>query len=117
MQISAEDLDGGIRKISLDGRLDNDGAKAVEAQFNSLANHQAAVIVDMAGVVFLASYGIRVLLIVAKSVAQRGGKLVVFSPHQLVAQVLEAAGLDLAIPLCQSLDDARIAVSMMRPAG
>jgi anti-anti-sigma factor len=111
MNIEAETLDGGIVKISLAGRMDVQGAQEVDIKFNGYTANQRAVIVDMSAVNFLASIGIRTLLLVAKAVSLRGGKMILLNPDQNVSHVLDMAGIDTVIPISRSLDDARAAVS------
>ena len=111
MKIEAESLDGGILKINLAGRMDVQGAQEIDLKFTGYTAKQRAVIVDMSAVDFLASIGIRTLLLSAKAVSSRGGKMVVLNPDANVTKVLEMAGIDTLIPICRSLDEARTAVS------
>ena len=111
MNIETESLDSGILKISLAGRMDVQGAQEIDLKFNGYTANQRAVIVDMSAVDFLASIGIRTLLLSAKAVSSRGGKMVVLNPDANVTKVLEMAGIDTLIPICRSLDEARTAVS------
>jgi len=111
MRIEAESLGGGILKINLAGRMDVQGAQDVDLKFTGYTANQRAVIVDMSLVNFLASLGIRTLLLSAKAVSQRGGKMVLFNPDPGVTRTLEVSGIDTLIPICRSLDEARSAVS------
>ncbi len=60
---------------------------------------------------FLSSYGIRVLLVGAKIVNGKGGKLVILCPDNNVAKVLKTAGTDTLIPTFQNEDAAAAAVA------
>ncbi len=111
MHIEAENLDGGILKLNLVGRMDVQGSSEIDVKFTSYAARQRSVIVDMSAVDFLASIGIRTLLLTAKAMSQRGGKMVLFNPDSNVTQVLEMAGIDTLIPIVRSLDEARGAFS------
>ena len=110
MQIEAETLDGGILKISLAGRMDMLGAQEIDLKFTGYTARQHAVIVDLSAVNFLASIGIRTLLLAAKAISQRSGKMVVLNPDENVTRTLEMAGIDTLIPICRSLDEARSSV-------
>jgi anti-anti-sigma factor len=112
MNIESESLDNGILKISLAGRMDVHGTQEIDLKFNGYTASQRSVIVDMSAVNFLASIGIRTLLLVAKAITQRGGKMVILNPDSNVAHVLEMAGIDTLIPICRSFDEARSAVSV-----
>lgn len=107
MQIESESLDSGILKISLAGRMDVQGTQEIDLKFTGYAARQKAVAVDMSAVSFLASIGIRTLLLAAKAISQRGGKMVLVNPDTNVTHILEMAGIDTLIPICRSLEEAR----------
>ncbi len=111
MELETEQIDGGITIIHLVGRMDVRGAQDVDLKFAGVtAGNQGAFYVDMSQVDFLASIGIRTLLVSAKAVKARGGKLVLLNPTELVAGVLEMAGIADLIPAFHELDAARAAV-------
>ena len=100
MQLESELLDDKALKVVLDGRLDIEGASAIDLQFTALtATKKAGVLVDLGKVTFLASIGIRTLLSSAKACAARGGKLVVYNPQPMVRDVLESSGVSTLIPV------------------
>jgi|SRR6516164_11464183 anti-anti-sigma factor len=99
MDISVDDLAGGITKVVLRGRFDTTGAVVVELPFNKIVTEQRKIIVDLSAVNFLASYGIRVLLVGAKIAKSKGGSLVILCPDNNVAKVLRTAGMDSLIPI------------------
>ena len=112
MEIDAETVEGGITKIRLSGRMDVQGTSTIETRFTAHAvKDNAAVIVDMSGVSFLASIGIRALILVAKALEQRHGRIALLNPDAAVRKVLEMAGVDSLIPVCDSLESARSAVA------
>jgi anti-sigma B factor antagonist len=102
MDMSVDDLAGGISKVVLRGRFDTTGAVVVELPFNKLVTEKRKIIVDLSAVTFLASYGIRVLLVGAKIVNGKGGNLVILCPDNNVAKVLKTAGMDALIPIHQT---------------
>jgi anti-sigma B factor antagonist len=102
MDIATEDLGDEITKITLRGRLDTAGAVQLGLPFNRLATEKRKVLVDLSNVSFLASYGIRVLLVGAKIVDGKNGKLVLSSPDPNVAKVLITAGIDQVIAIFDS---------------
>jgi anti-anti-sigma factor len=101
MDIAVEDLAGGITKVVLRGRFDTTGAVVVELPFNKIVTEKQKILVDLSAVSFLASYGIRVLLVGAKIAKGKDGKLVILCPENNVAKVLKTAGTDTLIPLFQ----------------
>jgi anti-sigma B factor antagonist len=63
-------------------------------------------VIDMALVDFIASIGIRHLVMTAKAVARGSGKLVLLDPNPMVTEVLVVAGLDQLLPIVRSEDEA-----------
>ncbi|MFL6797996.1 MAG: STAS domain-containing protein [Xanthobacteraceae bacterium] len=112
MNITVEDIPGGIAKIRLSGRFDTTGAVMVELPFNKTVTEKQKVLVDLSEVNFLASYGIRVLLVGAKLARAKQGKLVVVCPDNNVAKVLKIAGTDSLIPMFHSQADAAAALAV-----
>lgn len=62
MAFSTEELAGGITKVVLDGRLDIEGAAAVDLKMNVIAGSEKAVLIDLQNVSFLGSMGLRALV-------------------------------------------------------
>ena len=98
MDIAVEQLAAGIAKIGLHGRLDTTWSVVSELPFNRALADKRRVMVDLTGVTFLSSYAIRLLLIGAKMLEGKGGKLVVVCSEGNVAKVLKTAGTDTLIP-------------------
>ena len=106
MQMTTESLNNGATRVSLEGQLDITGFQAIDSSFNELASRADGMVVDMSGVDFLASIGIRTLVMAAKSQNQRNQKLIILSPHETVEKVLRTAGIDQLIPICESEQEA-----------
>ena len=58
MKMAVEPVAPGVVKVILDGRLDIAGAGVIDLQFSAIAGSHRGVVVDLAGVSFLASIGI-----------------------------------------------------------
>jgi len=110
MPISTEELEGGITRVILDGRLDIEGAAAVDLPMNVIAGSKKAVIVDLQNVSFLGSMGLRALVAPARAIKGRGGKVVIFGPNELVEKVLKTSGVDTLVPIYHDLQAAIAAV-------
>jgi anti-anti-sigma factor len=98
MDMIVENMAGGITKLVLRGRFDTASAVAVELPFNEIAIQHRKVVIDLSAVSFLSSYGIRLLLVGAKIVHGRGGKLVLVCSDKNVLKVLSTAGTGALIP-------------------
>lgn len=110
MAIAIEELAGGITKVILDGRLDIEGAAAVDLKMNVIAGRSKMVLVDLQSVSFLGSMGLRALLAPARAIKSRGGKIVLFGPSDSVEKVLKTAGIDALIPVHHELQSALAAL-------
>lgn len=107
MNINEEQLNDGVVKINLSGRMDIEGVGQIETKFAGMtAAPRMSIVVDMSEVPYMSSIGIRALLINAKAVSRRGGKFVLLSPQRDVKKVLETSGIDQLIGLYSDLDDA-----------
>jgi anti-anti-sigma factor len=106
MEMSIEDVERGATLIVLRGRLDREAASAIEPRFNDMAGSQKPLIIDLSGVNYIASMGMRMFLVIAKTIAARGGKMALMAPSPDVAGVLKTAGIPIAIPVRATLDDA-----------
>jgi anti-sigma B factor antagonist len=110
MRMQASELDSDTYLIYLTGRLDIIGVGEIETKFAGYcAVNGTCVLVDMSGVEFLASIGIRMLVLNAKSVAKRGGKMFLLKPTPDVFHVLDVSGIPPIVPVYQDLQSARAA--------
>ena len=98
---------GPIRVIKLIGNLDILGVGEIETKFAGYcAGDGARVLVDLSEVDYMASIGIRLLTINAKSLASRRGRMALLKPNANVKNVLEMTGIPSIIPMYDSLESA-----------
>jgi len=107
MDLRSEQLAEGVEKISLVGRMDSIGGHDIDTRFAALvATRKLLAVVDLSEVSFLASIGIRTLVINARAQSMRGGGMALVNPQPLVAEVLKMAGIDTIIPVYPDVDTA-----------
>jgi anti-sigma B factor antagonist len=107
MELQYSETDNNIRVIKLIGKLDIVGVGQIETRFAGYcAGDGVRVIVDLSEVDFLASIGIRLLTLTAKSIASRGGKMVLLKPIPDVQHVLEITGIPAIIPIYSHFESA-----------
>lgn len=106
MTISTETMDGGITRVVLDGRLDIQGAAAIDLKMNVLAGSSKFLLVDMRNVSFIGSMGLRSLVTPAQALRRRGGKMALMAPVPMVEEVLKASNIDQIIPIVPDLESA-----------
>jgi anti-anti-sigma factor len=95
-----EDLAEDLRRIRLGGRLDMVGVGEIDLRFTTLAaSKPLKVLVDLAGVSFLASVALRCIISSAKALDQKGGRMVLFiADNSLVQTTLDTVGVSDFIP-------------------
>jgi anti-sigma B factor antagonist len=100
MELQFSELENGIGLIKLSGTLDTPGVGAIETKFAGYSSgDNVKVLVDLSAVDFLASIGIRIKILTAKSVVNRGGKFVLLGPGENVMNTLEMTGVRDIIPI------------------
>jgi anti-anti-sigma factor len=110
MQISTEELAGGVTRVELDGRMDIAGSAAVDMKMNLIAGSAKKLLIDLQKVSFLGSMGLRSIVFPARAVHSRGGKVVLFAPNEMVESVLKTSGIDSLLPIHHNLDAALAAL-------
>jgi anti-anti-sigma factor len=93
--------------VALAGRLDGLTSDTVKSRLLDVIQGTALrLVIDFAGVTYISSAGLRVLLEVAKRVAAVKGKLVLCAMGRDVRQVFDLAGFAALMPLCASREEA-----------
>ncbi len=107
MRLEYSELDGNTCLIALSGRLDIIGTGEIETRFAGYcAVNGCRVLVDLSGVDFMASIGIRMLVLNANSVASRGGRMFILNPTENVQHILDISGVPPIIPIFDSVESA-----------
>ncbi len=107
MEFTATELMKGIILLKLQGRMDITGVNKIGTSFTGYcAGERPKIIVDLAGVDFLTSIGIRLLVTNAKSIMSRGGKMVILNPTPEVMGVLEITDIPAIIPVYSQIESA-----------
>jgi len=110
MELSTQELDGGVTRVALDGRMDIAGAAAVDMKMNLIAGSANKLLIDLQKVTFLGSMGLRSIVLPARAVKSKGGKVVLFAPTEMVESVLKTSGIDAILPVHHDLANALAAL-------
>ena len=113
MDMDIISLKGGITCIRLRGRLDAPGADAIGIRFSAAAGAAPCrVVVDLSGVDFIASLGMRLLIASARNAKARNGVMVLVGATAVVHDVLAQMAIDQIMPIvateAQALQQARM---------
>lgn len=98
MEMKSIDL-GGVTRINLSGSLDFKSTPDLESRFAAIADNVKSAIIDLSEIDYLSSIGVRALLATGKSIASRGGKLVLLNPQNVVRTVLFTTGVNSVMPI------------------
>lgn len=106
MKVDVINVENGITKLVLNGSMNVQGACDLEASFNELVKTTNKMILDLKNVHFLASRGMRTLVVSARQLRDKGGDLVLVNPQAAVEQVMKTAGIDTIVPIAPDLNAA-----------
>jgi anti-sigma B factor antagonist len=106
VELLAEEED--LVNVSVTGRLDTVGTGRIDTQFTAMvAPRGKHALVDISGVTFLASMGIRLLVGVARTLARHQKQIVLYAPQPLVRESIENTGLKDMLQMVDSEQEAR----------
>ena len=111
MELIVEELPGGFTRAAPVGRMDIEGALAVDESFKTLSRLKRKLIIDLADVSFMASMGLRTLMMAARSLNEVGGRATIANPQPNVEKVLETSGIGDVLGVHPSVDAAVAALS------
>ena len=83
--------DGGRLAIKVEGRLDTNTSPELEAELK--LDGVSEVVFDFAGLEYISSAGLRVLMTAQKAMMACGGKMSIASPNDMVRGVFDITGM------------------------
>ena len=84
-----------LHLIEVIGRINHDGATTLHDKVTgALARDRTALLVDLRGVDYINSSGLRALVQLYKKIKQQNGTLILVNPTENVKRLLELVGLD-----------------------
>lgn len=102
LNITKSEQDGAL-VVQIEGEIDLSTASQFEKELLDSMGQGANLVVDLAGVDFMDSTGIGVLVRTSKKVTANGGIMGLLSAKGSVRRVIEVSGLDGVIPLYDDL--------------
>jgi len=112
MPILFQDIDNGVTKIVISGRIDIAGSGEIDTPLSVAGGTRRNVVVDLSGVSFMASLGLRSIVLSGKAILRKGGKIVILSPQPIVEEVITTSGIDEIIPIYH---DELLAIAAVSP--
>lgn len=87
------------------GRVDSANAREFEQALSAAISDDSKVVLDLGGLAYISSSGLRVLLLVAKALRNKGAEFGLCSLSDPIREVFEISGFDKIIPIYGSLAD------------
>ena len=94
------------RELTASSAIVERSAIDLSQRFQTLAESAKALIVDASKVTFIASLGVRTLMVSAKTLMRRGAYMAVCGPSEGVEAVLRSTGFDELVGLHPDVEDA-----------
>lgn len=85
--------EGATLTLQLSGRLDTDTASQLDDEIAALPDMITNLVIDMDDLEYVASSGLRVLLMATKIMRSRGGDCTMVNVPDLITEVFEMTGL------------------------
>ena len=106
MDIKTERNDGTLIARA-EGRIDGVNARDFEeAMKAAISSDDSTVVIDLEGLSYISSAGLRVILLIAKTLRKRNAELVLCSLSDPIREVFEISGFDKIIPVHGSREQA-----------
>ena len=111
MQVQTEER-GGVSILALTGRMDATTANVFEEACRALLNAGAKkIVVDLGGIEYISSAGLRVILTMVKASKSAAATLAFCSMQSMVAEVFKISGFSSMLPIYATRDEAVSALS------
>ena len=106
---------GTARVLAPSGRLDHDNCEAFQADLaphlEACARDRLALVLDLSGLEYVSSAGLRCLMIAAKQANSRSGRILVASMQPVVAEIFQISRFSLVLEVFATMREALAAVS------
>jgi len=90
------------------GRIDGTNAGGAEADIKAMIEAgNTSLVLDLSGVDYMSSAGLRVVLVAAKSTRAAGGKTVIAGARPAILEILKMSGFDRVIEITPDLEQAQ----------
>lgn len=106
MEINIETL-GKVKIVGLQGRLDANSSPLVEKQLQALMDQdQERLVLDLSGLTYISSLGLRIFIAAAKNVQKVNGKLALAGLNEHIYEIFKIAHFTSIFSIYRSRDEA-----------
>lgn len=112
MQMTVIDENDSFTHVALSGRVDINSIGDLDQKFTELlVERQRPAIVDLSGVEYMSSIGLRMLVAASKPLGEHNAAMVLLNPKPNVEEVLKTSAFHRIMPIVQGLDNALQAIN------
>lgn len=99
--------DGDALIVSAAGRVDGTNAQSFDTSLDeTIGTEQSAIVLDLGGLVYMSSAGLRTILMTAKRLQARNAKLALCSLRPEINEIFQIAGFDRILAVCPGRPEA-----------
>lgn len=99
--------EGSVMVIAIDGRLDAaSSSSAFEALEQNISEGTSAIVMDLSGLTYTSSSGLRAFLATLKEMRKENRELLIAHPDPRVLKVFTLAGFDRIFPIYDTVEEA-----------
>lgn len=96
---------GDVDILTVSGDIDGSTAPAMQEQVLATAKPNSKMLLDMSGVQFMSSAGLRVMLLLYRQISGNGGKVILVGMSEDLRSTMQATGFLKYFTLAETLDD------------
>ena len=107
MKITQNHEDG-LAIVKVEGRLDASSSTEAQKDLEHILDAESTrLLINLSGLEYISSAGLRVLLVVAKKMQQKGGKIVLAALTPNVKEVFEISGFSAIFKIFDSVEESK----------
>lgn len=103
------------RVVTPRGRLDHDNCESFQAELDqhlqACAEAGSALVIDLSGLEYVSSAGLRCLMLGAKQAAAKKSRIMVAAPQPIVGEILQISRFNLVLRVFRTIPEALASVS------
>ena len=102
--------DNALAVVTVEGQIDSGSAPEAQQEILPVIREHSGVVMDLSGLTFMSSAGLRMMLLLYREATSRGGKLALVGLADSIRDTMDVTGFLTFFDVCDSLDEARQAV-------
>lgn len=97
---------GDVAVVFVGGRIDSETAPAFDAELTKVVSNNSKLVLELQGVDFMSSAGLRAIVKAAQAVEQKGGAVKMASAPELVTSIFYTVGFNQKITEYKTVEEA-----------